>query len=204
MDECAVCFEPVADDEPGTHALGCGHRFHVECILGWAQSSADAHGTCPVCRFDAGAGLSHEQEQTSLHWRCYSTETEFVRMLRHLDACLHSFRPEERELYGALRAEYERARALWGAARDARAEHRRAHAAAIRRNGDLQRRYWRTGSALSVARRNVLALFPVTTVAVVRGGERAAPVRRVLRRSARVSAAHAGAGAAGAGGGAEP
>ncbi len=43
--ECPVCFDSLGNGET-THSLDCGHRFHVGCILEWAQSSAGGHDSC--------------------------------------------------------------------------------------------------------------------------------------------------------------
>ena len=40
--ECCICL----DDGTDTTLPACGHRFHRDCIVEWAQHSR----SCPVCR----------------------------------------------------------------------------------------------------------------------------------------------------------
>jgi hypothetical protein len=44
--ECAICHDPMTKDEAITR-LGCGHRFHTECIQ---RSLRSGHASCPLCR----------------------------------------------------------------------------------------------------------------------------------------------------------
>ena len=44
-DVCAVCLDPVETREH-SRMPGCGHRFHVHCMLTWVQYDP----RCPVCR----------------------------------------------------------------------------------------------------------------------------------------------------------
>jgi hypothetical protein len=44
--ECAICHDPMTKDEAITK-LGCGHRFHAECIQ---RSLRSGHASCPLCR----------------------------------------------------------------------------------------------------------------------------------------------------------
>jgi len=46
-EECAVCLNPLGDSETEIKTLGCGHRFHKECIN---RSIAFGNRTCPLCR----------------------------------------------------------------------------------------------------------------------------------------------------------
>ena len=51
--ECCVCLEEFdARDNPAA-STRCGHRFHLQCCLSWAQRS----GACPLC----GAELELEE-----------------------------------------------------------------------------------------------------------------------------------------------
>lgn len=44
---CPVCLERVDDEAQGGSIVSlCAHRFHVDCLCRWADSS------CPVCRFN--------------------------------------------------------------------------------------------------------------------------------------------------------
>ncbi|KJK42189.1 hypothetical protein UK23_38295 [Lentzea aerocolonigenes] len=47
VDECVVCLAEI-DDPHIAKELGCGHCFHLECILQWGAGSR----RCPLCRLD--------------------------------------------------------------------------------------------------------------------------------------------------------
>lgn len=55
---CAVCMTPLEEGEEDV-TTPCGHRFHTQCLRGWAEESvrrSDCLGAtvtrCPVCRAD--------------------------------------------------------------------------------------------------------------------------------------------------------
>ena len=51
---CAIC---LADDDVDVVALGCGHRFHMDCVENFVNLLEDLQTRCPCCRktFDARA-----------------------------------------------------------------------------------------------------------------------------------------------------
>jgi hypothetical protein len=51
-DDCAICFEAMTT-ETGHTVLGCGHRFHMLCVVNWYQDQ-EGTPTCPCCRRQAG------------------------------------------------------------------------------------------------------------------------------------------------------
>jgi hypothetical protein len=51
-DECAICFEAFTP-ESGHSVLGCGHKFHLMCVVRWFQDQ-EGSSTCPCCRREAG------------------------------------------------------------------------------------------------------------------------------------------------------
>jgi hypothetical protein len=51
-DECSVCFEGFTP-ESGHTVLGCGHKFHLRCVVHWFQEQ-EGPSTCPCCRREAG------------------------------------------------------------------------------------------------------------------------------------------------------
>lgn len=51
-DECAICFEDFTPDS-GHSVLGCGHKFHLMCVVRWFQDQ-EGPSTCPCCRREAG------------------------------------------------------------------------------------------------------------------------------------------------------
>ncbi len=51
-DECAICFDTMTA-ETGHCVLGCGHRFHMLCVVNWFQEQ-EGNPSCPCCRRGAG------------------------------------------------------------------------------------------------------------------------------------------------------
>ena len=51
-DECAICFDAMTA-ETGHCLLGCGHQFHMLCVVNWFQEQ-EGTPTCPCCRRQAG------------------------------------------------------------------------------------------------------------------------------------------------------
>lgn len=47
-DDCAICQDPVEQDQMMRIVRHCTHRFHQTCIDTWLTS----HVTCPTCRHD--------------------------------------------------------------------------------------------------------------------------------------------------------
>jgi hypothetical protein len=74
-EECAICFEPLAEDAngPAVFLSGCGlnsdgihsHGFHLACIVLWRAAGAGTL-SCPVCREQTpGAGKRWEYEDST-------------------------------------------------------------------------------------------------------------------------------------------
>lgn len=51
-DECAICFDVFTPDS-GHSVLGCGHKFHMMCVVRWFQDQ-EGPSTCPCCRRESG------------------------------------------------------------------------------------------------------------------------------------------------------
>jgi hypothetical protein len=51
-DDCSICFEAFTPDS-GHSVLGCGHKFHLMCVVRWFQDQEGA-STCPCCRRESG------------------------------------------------------------------------------------------------------------------------------------------------------
>lgn len=50
--ECIVCMEEITG-QTGHTALGCGHKFHLACIVRWFCAQPE-DSTCPYCRHTVG------------------------------------------------------------------------------------------------------------------------------------------------------
>jgi len=50
--ECIVCMEEITG-QTGHTVLGCGHTFHLACIVRWFAAQSD-DSTCPYCRHAVG------------------------------------------------------------------------------------------------------------------------------------------------------
>ena len=181
--QCPICFDDMT--EGAVHTMSCGHGFHVSCIVQWAQSDHDAHGSCPVCRFTEDA----EQRQVSNLSVDFGTRgaAQFARISRALDRAVPQLSDGERALLDVLRKEEQQAVVVAKRAREAHSAHLRAHGAAIKRARALERRMWSTRFRVSSMRRNIISLFPVTRV-VIRDAREGRTVG-VPRRSARLAAA---------------
>jgi Ring finger domain len=46
-DECPVCMDAISSQQE-QKTLPCGHKFHVQCILGWHIEQGKT--ACPMCR----------------------------------------------------------------------------------------------------------------------------------------------------------
>lgn len=47
--ECSICLEEI-DDKNNNCKLGCGHKFHFDCIVRLNQSNTSYGKKCPLCR----------------------------------------------------------------------------------------------------------------------------------------------------------
>lgn len=52
MSDCSICFNDITE-ATGRTVLGCGHAFHLKCVVTWLQREEGA-GTCPCCRAEPG------------------------------------------------------------------------------------------------------------------------------------------------------
>jgi hypothetical protein len=50
--DCAICFEELTATT-GHSVLGCGHTFHLRCVVAWFQEQECA-SSCPCCRREVG------------------------------------------------------------------------------------------------------------------------------------------------------
>lgn len=50
--ECAICFADITADT-GRSVLGCGHTFHMLCVVRWFCEQ-EGISSCPCCRREAG------------------------------------------------------------------------------------------------------------------------------------------------------
>lgn len=67
MDNCTICLSPT--DNQSHTVEGCGHTFHVRCIVQWYRSG---HDTCPNCRSDSYVSIDYTDalDRAKLLKRC--------------------------------------------------------------------------------------------------------------------------------------
>mmetsp|Transcript_13542 Transcript_13542/g.24387 ORF Transcript_13542/g.24387 Transcript_13542/m.24387 type:complete len:190 (-) Transcript_13542:294-863(-) len=56
--ECGICLECFSGNDRCLGPLGCGHSFHLPCLVQWFRRAR----TCPTCRFevmDSSGNLHH-------------------------------------------------------------------------------------------------------------------------------------------------
>lgn len=58
---CPICMEDIKV----ARKLGCGHVFHVQCLLGWVQECNGYSCTCPICRSDLITGHFGQERHQS-------------------------------------------------------------------------------------------------------------------------------------------
>lgn len=63
-DECPICLGCCEEPDFANCAcclqwctLGCGHKFHENCVLKWIEQS----GKCPICRTDVGSSTANAE-----------------------------------------------------------------------------------------------------------------------------------------------
>lgn len=181
---CPICFDVV---DGTAHELGCGHRFHVDCILSWAQSDSEMHDSCPVCRFTENDEHNRSFEQMRLFTHRGSADLGHYRRCESaLERVSTQLTEGEQQLMEFLRTEVERAERANQAAVVNFRQFKQEHKETITRQRQLERRGWQTKFRLQRARQNLLAVFPVTRVIVPTTRRRRA-VPMVLRRSERIA-----------------
>lgn len=48
--DCAICYEPLKEQEGNYLRLKCKHCFHFECIVKLVNQPTDYNNKCPMCR----------------------------------------------------------------------------------------------------------------------------------------------------------
>ena len=98
---CTICTEPCDDNNPG-HKLGCGHTFHVECVLHWFRFE---NTSCPNCRSEKECHfwmpMSASQRVGLLRRRRHKLPRDLQRRIQKLDeyrALQKELRKERKDL----------------------------------------------------------------------------------------------------------
>ena len=178
-----MCFDTIGEDA-SRYSMACGHCFHTECIVRWAQSDNDMHGTCPVCRFQESQGRD-EFTQLNVNFGT-SGHAQWTRILKALESAVPQMEESERKLYDALRKDEARAVGASTRANAARKSHAQEYGAIVRRGRELDRRVWANRFKVTCARRNLLSMFPVTRI-VIRETGRGERSVGIPRRSSRLA-----------------
>lgn len=182
---CCICMSGL-DDEP-RHTLGCGHTFHTECILSWAQSDSEAHGNCPVCRFQNGN--TDFQTSTTTPFFNYWDKSKFDRQSRIIQSSLSHMDQQERAVYALLQKEVEKTQGRLNDTNEAMRNHRRANKDIFKQMTKLDRANRIARQKAHEARRTLISQFPVTNIVVFREEPRRRRAINVLRRSSRIASA---------------
>ena len=108
-DLCAICMDPLANDERDLIMPGCRHRFHVACALNACQYNAH----CAVCRQPPAGVQVREQEHPRTIFFSWDLSTEeeadratpdvWARYRRRRRRCLNQ-NPSLLRMYDELRA----------------------------------------------------------------------------------------------------
>lgn len=160
---CPICFCEFEGDETPVHQLGCGHKFHVPCILQWAQSDAEMHDSCPVCRFQEH-GASRDTE-LSLYGPVQNA-TQFAACVKVLRRASTQFNRDEKLLFEHLVKDVERKEEKRKRLLRQRSEFNTLNKKILSKSQRMQREKWRLDFDCRTARRQVLMMFPVTNVVV--------------------------------------
>jgi hypothetical protein len=179
---CAICMGELAD-EP-SHTLGCEHTFHTDCILAWAQSDSEQHGSCPVCRASSHVEIEGTRNPFLPYWQ----KAKFDRANRVVRAAQAHMNAAEQQVYDILQRDVSRTQGRLDEALARERDFKRQHKDIFVRHGQLERATRHARNNVFTARRSVLLQFPVTNIVTYReAGPRRPPTTSVLRRSDRIA-----------------
>ena len=177
---CCICMGEL-HNEP-VHALSCGHTFHTGCILSWAQSDSDAHGSCPVCRHGQQAEFQVSRDIFPLYWH----KSNFARVLKQMEQASMHMDGHSRQMFETLRKDTDRAQQRFDKVSVEYKEFCSANKVLLDRYKRLQKTRQRAQVALHTARRCLLCQYPVTNIMVYKERPRRGETVSVIRRSERL------------------
>lgn len=173
---CSICMGDF-DEGEATHALECGHEFHIDCILSWARSDAEQHSACPVCRAtpDGGGGFSFHDMGVGA----------WTRYRRNLERSSSMMSEDEKSLLTYLLKEEEKADSRCKKTSNELKQFSRDNRREIQKYKRLTRNNWTMRYRAQQARRQVVATFPMMQIIVPSSRGRRGTVA-VVRRSPRL------------------
>lgn len=195
MEQCIICMDSFSEDRTA-HTLSCGHSFHVDCILNWAQSDNESHGSCPICRVSTEIDSPY-QLQTSFSWQTLQDRRKCKALIQIVkDSCGHMC-PDEQKLLAFLVKHYDRIEQRIARHAEESRNFNKTHGHIIRRYRSLQAQRYKLRTLRVNHIRDILQMFSVVTVIKSRPDKPPVVVRRSerLEAQARNQATHVSAGA---------
>lgn len=174
---CVICLGEEEEDAP-LHTLPCGHQFHFDCILSWAQSDNTSHGSCPICR-DTQPRNGFD---TGLSWQTQNSAEKSGRIVAIVKASRATMSAEDQKLFDYLYKQYEKSRLKELAHRKTTKDFNKSHREVIRKHKTITRSMYKFSNQRRACVRDIISLFPVVAVVRARGRP---PV--AVRRSQRLA-----------------
>lgn len=177
---CCICMGEL-QNEP-VHSLSCGHAFHTGCILSWAQSDSDAHGSCPICRHGQQAEFQVSRDIFPLYWH----KSNFARVLKQMEHASKHMDDHSLQMFETLRRDTDRTQQRFDKVAADYKQFCSANREVLDRYKRLQKTRQRAQVALHTARRCLLCQYPVTNIMVYKERARRGETVSVIRRSERL------------------
>ncbi len=178
---CAICLDNI-DDGDATLTLECEHTFHASCALAWARSSSSSHSQCAMCRQEPTTSI---RQGPAFSWSTISKKGTFDRFKRIVRKSVASD-TEAAKTFKLLESDIHRVETRDSKVRSDYRDHLRANKTVINRHRRLHRVQWDVRCHLQSLRRQLLTLFPVTSIMLpVRAPPRAADAPRRSNRMVR-------------------
>ena len=175
-------MDAFSEDRP-KHTLACGHPFHFDCILQWAQSDNESHSSCPVCRLDTDVANPY-QIQSSFSWQTLQDRRKCLALIKIINGVRDQMSSDERKLLDYLMKQYDRVERKVTVHAEQFRKFNKEHAATIRKYRSLQSNRYKLRTARVNHVRDILQLFSVVTIIKHRRDKAAVVVRRSNRLEA--------------------
>lgn len=170
MTTCSICYD---DNEPDrmVQLSGCGHNFHLNCLLAWAQSNHENHGRCPMCRSQLSTDTA--VDQTSLLSECPVGLWEICNDKRLFKEAVGRIKEsnltenDNRRLSRLLRNLHRREITI-KRSRERLRNIRRVHKSALNKFAQAKRYNDHLNYEMRASRRSLLSIFPLSITTITR------------------------------------